>query len=523
MRLPCILLPALALLACTDEPSLPDAVESFRVTFVGQNDRGSPESPRVFSMDSLNPDEFTIDIQALRGGEPYPFEGWVLLDVQPEVVSCGQVSPQSVRLQGGVAKNVKVSVYRAYCTVRLVATDVGYVPAADPANSRCQNDIDDDGDGYIDLPKLGAKKPGNGMQYGDNGCAMASDDSEEGGTGASGASDPIYYRCPTMADIQTPILGKTGNESPLKTCRVMIDRGWLLVTRVGVDGLYVTDFEGVKWDAGKQNWSFAPEELSYDSMFVYNYSTPVNLQEGDCLTQVDGTVEEFYGFTEMNKPVWKKGDFAFCAAKARAAGLTDCPTREEDRDSAAGKLCRQRIEQLANSPVDLTRLMLKDHQGIDKSVWDLPVEVLAERFESGIVKLSTLKPADCTTSDCTVKMFTEARFCDADSDGEINFSHEDEKDCSNDCGDHTGCIVMETYRQYNQWSVHFMDGANAEQEVSIVTAGAIPTFDPIAASKKDPQGMVIGEVVGTLRHLVFARPPWIIEARRPSDCPDCKN
>jgi hypothetical protein len=120
-------------------------------------------------------------------------------------------------------------------------------------------------------------------------------------------------------------------------------------------------------------------------------------------------------------------------------------------------------------------------------------------------------------------MFTEARFCDADSDGEINFSHEDEKDCSNDCGDHTGCIVMETYRQYNQWSVHFMDGANAEQEVSIVTAGAIPTFDPIAASKKDPQGMVIGEVVGTLRHLVFARPPWIIEARRPSDCPDCKN
>ena len=501
----------LGLLSCTDVPPLPEEVESFRITFVGDNDRGTPESPRPFAVAKSSPDRFVITIEALRAGEPdLTFDGWVMLDVRPEKVSCGRISPTAVKLSGGLARDVEVRLTNAYCTVRIVATDEGFVPAAGTGPSQCENGKDDDGDGYVDWGRPVSAGPTNRLRYGDQGCARPNDDTEEGGTGAAGVSDPIYYRCPTMADVQTPVLGESGDGSPLEGCRVTVDRGWLLVTRLGVDGLYVTDFEGVKWDPAQQNWSFAPEELSYDSMFVYNYSTPLNLQEGDCLTQLDGTVEEFYGFTEMSKPVWKKGDFAFCAAKARAAGLEDCPSRQEDRDTPKGALCRQRVEQLANSPVDVTKLLIADAQGTKTSVWGDPSELLAERFESGLVKLSD------------VKMFTEAKSCDKDADGVIDFSLDEERNCSNNCGDGKQCIVKETYSRYNQWSVHFTDGAGAEREVSVVTAGAIPRFNPLAAA--DPaQARPLGAFVGTLRHLFFGRPPWIIEARRPSDCPDCTN
>ncbi|MBW2459078.1 MAG: hypothetical protein JRI68_31550, partial [Deltaproteobacteria bacterium] len=176
---------ALPFVGCTDEPPLPQHVESFKLTFVGQNDLGSFDKPLPIPVGTFA--DFTIDIEAQRHGQPDPtFEGWVVLDVLPSG-GWGRVNPSTVKLTGGKRRNFKIGV-SAFKTVRIVATDVGYVEAADPANSKCQNGIDDDGDGYVDVP--GTAKPG-GIQYGDRGCAMISDDSEEGGTGAAGASEPI--------------------------------------------------------------------------------------------------------------------------------------------------------------------------------------------------------------------------------------------------------------------------------------------------------------------------------------------
>lgn len=515
---------------CSESPALPDEVQNFKISFVGQPNLGTPDQPIPFSTNRNEPDLFVVDIEAMQDGQvDTSYNGWVVISVRPEVVSCGEVmapDPPAVKLENGVARDAEIRLSKAYCTVRLVATDEGYVRPADMANAACNNGIDDDRDGYIDYPPMG----------GDFGCFLPSDDSETGGTGAAGASPPIHFRCPLIRDIQTPVFGVTGEESPLKGCRAMVNRGWMLVTRVGVDGLYVTDYEGVNWDATSQNWSFAPDELSYDSMFVYNYSTPLNLQAGDCLTQLDGTVEEFYGYSEEGKPTWKKGDFGFCGVKANMAGLDICPAKETadvscesgqacpadfrcesgqcraDPESPKGKQCRQLIEQLVNSPVDITTLVISD-QGVDRSVWD-QTYLMTERFEAGLVKLSN------------VKMFTEARHCDADHDNAIDFSIDEEKQCSNSCGDDKQCMVWETYNRYNQWSVHFEDGMGIEREVSIVTAGSIQDFDPLAASEAanaTGQPRVIKEIIGTLRHLVFGRPPWIIETRWPADCPTCTN
>jgi hypothetical protein len=466
-------------------PTLPP-IDGFAITMVGNPDLGTIEKPIPFSTGELS---FTIEIEAQKDGKRAEgYDGWTAVVVRP--VGTTLPEPLSVKLEAGFAKNVTVKLKRVFGTVHLVVVATGYEPGA-PGSAACNNGIDDDRDGFIDFPN-------------DRGCFYANDESEGGGDGVAGLSPPITIAGPTIADIQTPVLGVTADESPLKGERVTVNRGWILVTRVGTDGMYVTDFTGAKWDKAAGKWDVKPEDLSYDGIFVYNYSTPLNLQEGDCLTQLDGQIDEFYGYTEMGKPTWKKGDFAFCSAKAREAGL-DCPPATEDAETPAGRACREKIEELVNTPVDITKLVLDD-KGVQRSVWD-QTYLMTERFEAGLVQLSG------------VFSFVEDRRCDVDKDGVINFSSQAEKECSNGCGDDVKCIVWENYNRYRQWSVNFMDGTNTAREVNIVSAGGIQNFDPMKMTRPK----TLSKVVGTLRHLSFGRPAWTIELRRQADCPDCVN
>ncbi len=478
----------LLLAGCGEKGPTPPPIDSIVLTMAGNPNLGTIEKPIPFSTADLS---FKIDLEAQKGGKLADFyDGWVVVVVRP----MGTTSPEplAVKLEAGVARNVDVKLKRVFGTVHLVAVATGYEPGAGKA--ACNNGLDDDRDGYVDFPE-------------DRGCFYGNDESEGGGDGIAGLSPPITIAGPTIADIQTPLVGVTGDRSPLEKQRVTVNRGWLLVTRVGTDGMYVTDFQGAKWDKAGARWDVKPEDLSYDGIFIYNYSTPLNLQEGDCLTQLDGQVDEFYGYTELGKPTWKKGDFAFCAAKAREAGL-DCPTALEDAQTPAGLACRTKIEELVNTPVDITALLLKDAQGVQRSVWD-QAQMMTERFEAGLVQLTN------------VQSFTEARRCDLNKDTAINFSDPLEKDCSNGCGDDVKCIVWENYNRYRQWSVNFTDGMNQVVEVNVVSAGGIQSFDPLKLADKG--GKKLTKVVGTLRHLVFGRPAWTIELRRQADCPDCVN
>jgi len=384
----------------------------------------------------------------------------------------------------------------------VAVTDVGYEPAKDLSKARCLNGIDDDHDGFIDGQ--------------DQGCLVGGDDTERGGTGATGASKAITFVSPRIYDVQKPVKGRNGDKSPLWRSRVSIRRGWLLVTRIPTGGLYVTDFEdsSIRWDGSK--WTVDPLALQFDSIYAFNFSTPVNLQAGDCLVSLDGAVDEFYGYTEMSKPTWKKGDFAYCAAKARAAGLTDCPTDDALAGSPAGKLCWRRIETLATTPLDITKLMIKDPStGASRSVFS--DALLTEAFEAAFVKISN------------VKMFTSARNCDLDSDGVIATS--EEKSCRDACGLSLTCTERSSYQQFGQWSFNFTDGGGATRELLAVTAAAIPKFNPMKKCKPsaaDPRKCVRPEttltsVAGILRDFQFGKPRWTLEARTSADCLDCKD
>jgi hypothetical protein len=492
--------------ACADQPEVP-GIGAFRVIFVDHPDLGSSDRPLPFS--ATKEQVFTVDIDALRSNAPDTvetgFDGWALLSVQPE----GRTTqdPQAVKLTAGRASGVKVSIVMAFGPVRLIVTDVGYVPAAEAGKAACNNrqandpeSGDDDGDGFVDYPK-------------DRGCFYGNDDTETGGTGATGASPVITFADPRLSDVQKP--GRNKDASALQGTRVTVDRGVLLITRVSTDGMYVTDYDGAKWDAVQQTWVVVPQDMSYHSAFAFNYSSPINITEGDCLVQLDGTVGEFYGFTELNQPTWKKGDYVFCAAQARQAGLAACQA-DEATDIAKGSPCRLAIERLANTPFGLTRMVVDDG-GTQRSIWDQRY-METERFEAALVQLDD------------VDLFTELRKCDRNGNGLIDFSDAQEADCSNACGDEAACQVAETYYRYNQWTVSFVDGLGDVQKVSVQSAASLPRFDPrgprVISDDQDKtllKPQKLSRLVGTLRHLSFGSPPWILEPRRPSDCPDCKN
>lgn len=518
---------ALALVACQDTRTIPFEVGSFDVRLLGGQSIGTAEQPLPFSNNST---DVSVDIFARRDDAPNQldrqFSGWVVLDVRPS----GLIDPATrvTKLENGEARNVTVRFKQAYGTVRIVASEEGYVPRlTDPGNAACINGIDDDGDGFVDFPGTGG---GANSTAGDRGCFAANDDDESGGTGASGASGPIFFANPRISDVQAPIQAGGDDESPLFGTRVTIDRGFMLVTRVGVDGMYLTDFDGVKYQGN--NFVIDPLGLSYRSVFAFNFSTPANLYEGDCLVQLDGSVDEFFGYTEIGKPTWKKGDAAYCGQLAANTGLSLCaaPANEGANARAAReRACRLAIEGLANTPVELTRMVIDD--GTKRSLWDNRLRD-AERFESALIQLSSCSAdTDCTdggtcnraTGRCStaaknpVRIFTELRVCDSNGDGIVDFSIKAESDCSNDCGDDPRCVVAETYRRFGQWTVHFVDGTDQLREVSVTTTGSAPNFDPTAA-----KGREIGKLVGTMRHLNFGRPAWIVEPRRSSDCADCK-
>lgn len=518
-----VLAALLAVAGCSDTPELQQQVGAFRVTFAPGTDVGSDATPLPFEPSEAKALKLVINVEALRNDAPSEvdtsYSGYAVVRIQPAgetVVSLG-AGTTVVKLVDGRAQAVPIEVYKAHGKVRLTVTDLGYVPNI--SGAACGNGVDDDGDGFVDED--------------DRGCLGLSDDTETGGTGATGASEELTFVYPRIYDVQRPLSLDSSRElgSPLWKNRVSIRRGWLLVTRVATEGMYVTDFAShggdkpAVWDSARAEWTVDPLSLQFDHMYVFSFSTPVNLQVGDCLVSLDGAVDEFYGYTEMTKPTWKKGDYAFCAAKAKAAGLAECPTDNASASTDAGKTCRQRIEKLADTPLDITKLMIpKSGSSTGESVFSKAGYV--EAFEAGFVKLTG------------VQMFTRAWLCDLDGDGYVSSANPDEKSCRDQCGAGVpagsavglSCTERNGYQQYGQWSFTVVDGAGETQELLAVTSAAIPNFDPMAKCVADASNVrrctrpatSLTSIAGTVRDFEFGKPRWIVEARTSIDCSDCK-
>lgn len=120
------------------------------------------------------------------------------------------------------------------------------------------------------------------------------DRGEEGAPGsyATGLSPTIHVAHPTLTQINETADPRT---SALDGDFVVVNTKGrtMVVTGIAVDGFYLTDL--------------SEETESYNAIFAHTHSRPRGVEQGSVITEIIGTVVEFYGFTELGFPTYKVG------------------------------------------------------------------------------------------------------------------------------------------------------------------------------------------------------------------------
>lgn len=453
------LLACLALLtslaACTrDVPALvdPDAPASIRVNV--SSERGRPDARLPFS---LVPAPISVDIEVLGqdGSVLTGFDGSVEVRIEPgdvvrvELADGSSTIGPEVPITGGVARGVDVYVAKAYADARIWAEEIGYVPG-DPATAQCANGIDDDGDRLVDLAR-------------DPGCRYANDDDERAGSHAAGVSDLLYFANPHLADVQ----GYTGL-SPLQGRLVRVDSGEMIVTRITTDGFYVSEIEHDA--AGLPTGRAVP----WGSAFAFNFNTPPFLRTCDRIIEVSGSVGEFFGFTELNQPSWR-----------RERWCSNPPDPETCR-GVDGHLLTPR-----DCPIPSARVLTPDVLGTPEM----------ESLEASLVRAVDARIASRFGSEFPPM----GSNCDLNGDGDVSFDDPAEDACNTECERDPECSEWNTYSQFGQFIVQTAGGV-----LNVVTQDSVPDFDPVAH-----RGETFAAFTGTLRNFAPLGPQrgYILEPR----------
>ncbi|WP_156338633.1 hypothetical protein [Chondromyces crocatus] len=445
-----LLLSALPCLSsCVTEGFSLDGASTFRVEVVRVNGEDPPSPDARLPANLGNVDEtWEIVIEARDGrGQPTAFEGVVRLRAEPGAV-------QAVEGEGGMGRNLRVRGGRATATVRVTgvfgdsriwAEDLGYLPAEDPTKAACSNGINDDPheDMLIDFPA-------------DPGCAYADDDTEEGGTFAAGVSPPVAYALPRISDIQ----GR-GSETPYKFESMEVNSAppqRIVVTRISSDGFYVTDL--------------AEQDLGYNHLYAFNFSTPPGMRVCDRIEYLAGTVNEFFGGTQI----------AFPSYRVRP------PARGEDCE--------------VPEPAIIEPFMVGN-------------PVAMEKLESGLVRIEGFHiTANFGKNRATVsKQFpgiyefkADQSNCDLNEDGQVDFTSPTEGRCSEQCTSSTECSEWTSYSARGNYKVS--NGAVMIQ----VNTSTVGGFDPTSH-----RGEVLDVVTGTLRNFSGGSLNWTVETRCSDD------
>jgi hypothetical protein len=227
------------------------------------------------------------------------FNGFVRMSSKPgalERIDAPDADGRNLKLTNGESPETPLRLVNGYGPTYILADDIGYTPG-DPVSEPpplCANGLDDEDDDKIDFPA-------------DEGCAFANDNSEAGGTFAQGASVPIYYQLPRIADVRG--LKCDGNlcsgsgKTPYQKEQLLLDTGYhekgdgtsvydfdMVVTRIASDGFYVADTKDTRG--------------GFSSIFTFNFNAPPRMRICDRLKTFAGTATEFFGLTQISYPTW---------------------------------------------------------------------------------------------------------------------------------------------------------------------------------------------------------------------------
>ncbi|MCA9523207.1 MAG: hypothetical protein KC609_19660 [Myxococcales bacterium] len=339
---------------CTDDPSICAA----------------PEVCSPFGICALRK---VVDIQAVdsNGNLMTSYNGVASIDITPGELAGGK---QTVQLVNGEAKNVEIWYILAYEKTVIWVEDVGYKPSS-TKYSQCNDGLDNDGNGLIDLN--------------DPGCSGIDDDLEVTATYATGASEVLWHRNPSIRNLN---ISKYSSKSPLQGKNVFVVKGKMVVTNIVNGGFYVTDVNDQHENDTNDGY--------FNSIFLFTFSNPDDVFIGDVLCSFSGAVFEFTGTTQIQFPSYE------IYFKTRQ----NCEVPDPDVKPPA--------------PIVIDKTVLND-------------ELFLERYESNVVEFKN------------VQVSTRYILCDRNQNGTIDPGEED--NCRNDCQSDPLCTELSSYLEFAQW------------------------------------------------------------------------
>ena len=303
------------------------------------------------------------------------------------------------RLDQGKAEGIKVYVAQAIGESYVWVEDIG-LGLPELQYGQCNNDVDDDGDGFVDLA--------------DPDCVDPSDPREQPASYATGLSPAFYFETPRIWHLQYT---DQVSSSPLEGQDIFVDKGKMVVTNIVTNGFYVTDAEYHKPYLEDGTPAY------FNSLFLYTYSKPDGLNYLDVLCSFSGGVVEYQGNTQLTFPTFEVYRKNFEAYGKSAP----CETR----DDIKGKLP-------APPAVDVTDLLQPENPS-SSSFSDVVMENarLLEPYESSLIKIRD------------VALSTRYLGCDSDED-ESYPSGSDDDTCRDLCQQDMSCTQLESFFKYSQ-------------------------------------------------------------------------
>lgn len=381
---------------------------------------------------------------------------------------------RNVLLRNGLVEDQVVHVIGAFGPTRILVEDIGYQPG-DPTSSKrppsCADGRDNDGDGRVDFPA-------------DPGCAFANDDTEEGGSFAGGVSPTMHYSLPTITQLQGYGAGTPFAQEGVS---VETEQSTVVVSRVSSSGFYVVDVD----PATRQPKPFG-------GLFIFNFGLPAGVRVCDRVKLLSGTMDEFFGGTQMNFPSFDVHPWNFADPSKGGDGPCLLPDAYElQPDEVQNDLT---MENLEAGLVRVRGARIGAYFGSndpDKAPFDL-----SPSFPCQGANKFTFRPG--------------ASNCDLDRSGKISFEPgSDEGTCACFCYQDPECVEWSSFA--GRGTFRLVLGSSPKQTTQADT-GAVPTFRP-----DQHAGQVIKSLTGTLSNFSGGNLNWTIEPRCLDDLVFCED
>lgn len=427
----------------------------------------------------------SVEAKRLDGERDTSFNGFARISVTPGTltsVSGDAAAGRNVKLSEGFAENIEVGITGAYGETRLQVEDLGYVPI-DPANGTpgCSDGIDNDNDGLVDYPA-------------DPGCAFANDDTEQGGTFASGVSPAIHYRLPTVSEANG-----NGAATPYPEEGVEIDTSSegvnVIVTRVSTDGFYVADMAVVRDDAGEV---ISATQKPWGSLFVFNFGVPAGMRVCDRLTLLTGTMTEFFGYTEMSFPGFRVKPWDFRPVA----------------DGGDGKCLVPEPFVLSGTNASNDAVLEPYEGGLVRVVNGHVSKYLGANYPE---VTTTAGSADGCPTGYSFTFAPGASNCDFNRDGKLDFTKcVKEAACADACYGDPECSEFSAFRSRGNFRVVLANASGDPRATILANTGTVPSF-----SAMEQAGRVIPSITGTVSNFSGGDLRWTIETRCDDDLVFC--